>query len=78
MQPAPENIFHHHRGVIDEDADREDQRKQAYAVDRITQRPGGPDGNQNDDGDDGDDHDSGAPSYRDPGEQGHRCGGPQQ
>ncbi len=35
------NVFHHHDGVVDQDADREDQREQRHAIEREAPGPGG-------------------------------------
>ena len=37
----PGDVLDHHDGVVDQDADREDQREQADAVDRVAHQPGG-------------------------------------
>ena len=38
--PVPHDVLDDHDGVVDQDADREDQREQADAVDRVAHQPG--------------------------------------
>ena len=51
-----EDVFNHHGGIIHQDADGEDQGKQADAVNGVIYHHRPPDGQQDDHGDDGNDN----------------------
>ena len=40
-RPVADDVLDHDDGVVDQDADREDQREEADAVDRVAHQPGG-------------------------------------
>ena len=60
LEPAPVNVLDDHDGVIDQDADGEDEREEADPVDGVAGLPGKEDGHQQDHGDDQDHHNGGA------------------
>ena len=67
--PMPDDVLDHHDGIVDQDADREDQREQAHAVDRVAHQPGGEERQQDGGRDDHQDHDALAPANGDGDEQ---------
>ena len=42
--PMAHDVFDHDDRIVDQDADREDQREQADAIDRVAHHPGGEEG----------------------------------
>ena len=58
--PVPRDVLDHHDRVVDEDADREDQREQADPIDRVAHHPGSEEGQQDRRRDD-DQHDEALP-----------------
>ncbi len=74
-QPAPINVFHHHNGVVHEDAYGKDQCKQAHPVDGKIQNPSRKYRHQDNDRNDDNHHDGGTRTKRQPDKQGNgTCG----
>ena len=69
LQPAPVDVFHHHDGVIHQNADGEDQGEQGHPVDGETQQPGAKHREQQDHGNDQQYHDSGLEGAEGPPDQ---------
>ena len=63
-RPMPDDVLHHDDRVVDENADREDQCEEAYAVDCVAHHPGREQGQQNRRWDDDQHHDALAPADR--------------
>ena len=73
--PVPDDVLDDDDGVVDENADREDQREQADAVDRVAHHPGGEERQQDRRRDDDEDDDALAPADRRGDEHDDRDGG---
>ncbi len=59
LQPMAEDVLHHHRGVVHQDADGKDEGEQAHPVDGVVHHHGPPDGEHDHHRDHGDDHEGG-------------------
>ena len=69
------DVLHHHNRVVDQDANREDQRKQRHPVEREAPGPGGKQGGGQGQDDGGADDHSFAATQRQAHQQNHRAGG---
>ena len=73
--PVAHDVFDDDDGVVDENADREDQREQADAIDRVAHQPRGEEREQNGRRDDDEDDDALAPADHHHDEHDDRHGG---
>ena len=75
---AAMDVLHHHDGIIDQNADGENQREQRHAIQRESIRPGGEQGRRQRQQHGDADHESLAPSHGKPHQRNHRSRGEQQ
>jgi hypothetical protein len=77
-QPSPKDVLDHHGRIIDQNADSEDECKQAHPIDAEVQHPGRPDRDQDHHGNHHDHNDRCAQPDRDQAQQAHGHRGLQQ